>query len=148
MYSEQYKTLFKEIKDLKKMERLSCSWIGRFDIFEMVILSNGFPGGSVVKNPPALQEMLVWFLGWDLLEKEMTPTSVFLPGKSRGQQSLVGYSLWNHKSLTWLSDWKTTIPPKLIYRFNPCQNPSWLFIFAEIELLLKFIWKFKRQRIV
>ena len=32
----------------------------------------GFPGGSVVKNPPAVQETWVRFLGWeDSLEKEM-----------------------------------------------------------------------------
>ena len=32
----------------------------------------GFPGSSVVKNPPAKQEMQVWSLGWeDPLEKEM-----------------------------------------------------------------------------
>ena len=32
----------------------------------------GFPGGSVVKNPPAKQEMWVQFLGWeDPLEKDM-----------------------------------------------------------------------------
>ena len=31
-----------------------------------------FPGGSVVKNPSAKQEMLFWSLGWkDPLEKEM-----------------------------------------------------------------------------
>ena len=30
----------------------------------------GFPGGSVGKNPPAMQEIWVRFLGWeDLLEK-------------------------------------------------------------------------------
>ena len=30
----------------------------------------GFPGGSVVKNPPAMQETPVQFLGWeDPLEK-------------------------------------------------------------------------------
>ena len=27
------------------------------------------------------------------------PTPVFLPGKLRGQRSLAGYSLWNHKEL-------------------------------------------------
>ena len=32
----------------------------------------GFPGGSVIKNPPAKQEMQVLSLGWeDPLEKEM-----------------------------------------------------------------------------
>ena len=25
----------------------------------------GFPGGSVVKNLPAMQEMLIWFLSWE-----------------------------------------------------------------------------------
>ena len=32
----------------------------------------GFPGGSVIRNPPAKQEMQVLSLGWeDPLEKEM-----------------------------------------------------------------------------
>ena len=39
----------------------------------------GFPGGSVVKNPPAMQEMQVWFLGQeDPLEKEMAAHSGIL----------------------------------------------------------------------
>ena len=33
----------------------------------------------------------------DLLEKEMEPTSLFLPGKSHGQRNLVGYSSWGCK---------------------------------------------------
>ena len=35
----------------------------------------------------------------DPLEKEMTPTAVFLPGKSHRQRSLVGYSPWSCKEL-------------------------------------------------
>ena len=36
----------------------------------------GFPGGSVVKNPPAVQEKWVQFLGQeDPLEKEMVTHS-------------------------------------------------------------------------
>ena len=35
-------------------------------------------------------------------------TPVFLPGKSHGQRSLLGYSPWGQKSLTWLSDLTTT----------------------------------------
>ena len=38
-----------------------------------------FPGGSAVRNLPVIQEM-------------QQPTPVFLPGKSHGQRSLVGYS--------------------------------------------------------
>ena len=39
----------------------------------------GFPGGSVVKNLPAMQEMGAQSLGWkDPLEKEMaTHSSIF-----------------------------------------------------------------------
>ena len=41
------------------------------------------------------QENLVQSLSWnDPLVKKMQPTPVFLPGKSHGQRSLVGYSPW------------------------------------------------------
>ena len=44
-----------------------------------------------VKSLPAMQETQVQSLGWkDPLEKEMATHSVFLPGKSHGQRSLVG----------------------------------------------------------
>ena len=42
--------------------------------------------------------MKVQFLGWeDPLEKEMAPTPVFLPVKSRGQRSLAVYNSWGCK---------------------------------------------------
>ena len=57
-----------------------------------------FPGGLVVKNPPAVQETWVQSLVWkDPLEKEMATgegNPVFLPGKSHGKRSLAGYSPW------------------------------------------------------
>ena len=61
-------------------------------------------GGSVVKNPPAMQEMQearVQSLAWEdpLEEGAWQPTPVFLPGKSYGQRSLVGCSPWGHKEL-------------------------------------------------
>ena len=31
--------------------------------------------------------------------RKWQPTPVFLPGKSHGQRSLVGYTLWGHKEL-------------------------------------------------
>ena len=41
--------------------------------------SKGFPGGSVVKNPPAIQEMWVQFQGQEHpLEKEMAAHSNIL----------------------------------------------------------------------
>ena len=66
----------------------------------------GFPGGSVVKNMPAMQENTCntrdtgQSLGrQDPLEKEMaTHSSVLawrMPGESHGQRSLAGYSSWS-----------------------------------------------------
>ena len=47
-----------------------------------------------------MPEIQVQFLGWeDPLEKEMATPSVFLPGKSHGQRSLVSYSPWGPKEL-------------------------------------------------
>ena len=63
-----------------------------------------------VKNLPAMQEtqIQVRSLGLeDPLEEEVATIPVFLPGKSHGQRSLVGYSSkgWTAKRWTWLSDW-------------------------------------------
>ena len=64
----------------------------------------GFPGGSVVKTPPANAGDEVRFLGWeDHLEKKMATCSSFLPGKSHGQRRLVGYSPWGCKKLDTLN---------------------------------------------
>ena len=57
-----------------------------------------FPGGSVVKNPPELQETWAWSLGGaDPPEKEMIAHSSVLARKSHGQRSLVGHSPWGCK---------------------------------------------------
>ena len=52
-----------------------------------------------LKRLPATWETWVRSLGWeDPLEKEMAiATPVFLPGKSHGRRSLVGYSPQGHK---------------------------------------------------
>ena len=60
----------------------------------------GFPGGSVIKSPPAKPETQVQFLGQEAsLEKEMATYSSILLGKFHGQRSLVGYSSWGAKEL-------------------------------------------------
>ena len=49
-----------------------------------------------VKNPPAIQETQIQFLGQeDPLEREWLPTPVFLFGEFHGQRSLMDYSPWN-----------------------------------------------------
>ena len=58
----------------------------------------GHVGGSVVKNLPDKQE--TWFHPWVgkiPRRREWQPAPVFLPGKSHGQRSLVGYSPWGCK---------------------------------------------------
>ena len=58
----------------------------------------GFPGGSTVKNPPAMQGTRVQSLGQeDPWRTKWQPTPEFLPGKSHGQRSLAGYSSWGGK---------------------------------------------------
>ena len=58
----------------------------------------GFPGGSVVKNPSAMQDMWqelrfdpwVRKIPW---KRKWQPTPVFLPGESHGQRSLAGATI-------------------------------------------------------
>ena len=62
-----------------------CFLIGEFNLFtfrviiDMCRLSKDFPGGSAIKNPPAMQEMQVWSLGCeDPLKEDMATYSSFL----------------------------------------------------------------------
>ena len=79
------------------------------------MVSSGFPGGSMVKKPPAVQETQIQSLGWtDALEKQRTAHSSILaweisplgteePGKR------------SPKSWTWFDDWTTTTMVVLIF---------------------------------
>jgi len=55
----------------------------------------GFPGGTMVKNPPAnagdvRDVVLIPALGRSPWRRKGQPTLVLLPGKSQGQRSLAG----------------------------------------------------------
>ena len=72
--------------------------------------AEGFPGGTSGKeSAPQCRrhgfDPWVRKIPWS---RKWQPTSVFLPGKSHGQRSLVGYSLWIIKSHTPLIVWKIT----------------------------------------
>ena len=59
----------------------------------------GFPGGSVVKNPPIMCsscEFNPW-VGKILWRRKWQPAPVFLPGEFHGLKSLAGYSPWGCK---------------------------------------------------
>ena len=73
---------------------------------EEIILKFGFSTGSVVKNPPAMQETWVWSLVWKIpWRKRREPTPIFLLEKSHGQRNLVVYSPWGLKRVR--HDWVT-----------------------------------------
>ena len=57
----------------------------------------GFPGDSVVKNLPAIQEMFSTWVGEIPWRRKRQLTPVFLPGQSHGQRSLADYCLWGCK---------------------------------------------------
>ena len=59
----------------------------------------GFPGGRMVKNPPANAgdtrfDPWVRKIPWS---RKWQPTPVVLPGKFHEQKSLTGYSPWGHR---------------------------------------------------
>ena len=80
------------------LRRFLKSWLGKYYIHRLGWLNMGCQGSDMraslvaqlVKNPPAVQETPVWFLGWeDPLEKGLTTHSSILglPCGSAGKES-------------------------------------------------------------
>ena len=65
----------------------------------LILLTEGFPGGSVVKNPPAIagDTGLICESGRSPGERNCNPLPVFLPGESPGERTLEGYHPRGHK---------------------------------------------------
>ena len=59
--------------------------------------ATGFPGGTVVKNIPTIQEAQVQSLLSGRWSRKWQPTLVCLPGEFHGQMSQAGYSPWGRK---------------------------------------------------
>ena len=121
--------------------------------------SGCFPDGSAVKDLPAVQE--TWVRSWVgeiPWKRKWQPTPVFLPRKSHGQRSLVGYSLWGWK--VW-HDWTYTHSSRSEYlsissaseQFcNPHDLPStpqqWIGTLAYLYYMQKFtdaLWTLHHQ---
>ena len=66
-----------------------------------ISMCRAFQVALMVKNPPVnAGDMRYGFNPWVgkiRWRRKWQPTPVFLPGKSHGQRSLVGYSPWGHK---------------------------------------------------
>ena len=65
--------------------------------FLPLILGMVFLGGSALKNPSDNEGDMGLIPESGRSPGGWQPTPVFLPGKSHGQRSLVGYSPWGHK---------------------------------------------------
>ena len=94
---------------LKRLPGSSCRWEVWWCSKRSVLRALGledFPGGSVVKGPPATQEpqeTWVWSLGQeDPRRTTRQPSPVVLPGEFHGQRSLVDYLYRVAKSQTQL----------------------------------------------
>ena len=84
-----------------------------YNIWLVVSFKMGFPGSSVVKNPPANSGDMGLMRGQeDPLKEEVATTSVFLFEKSHGLRSLAGHSLWGHKELNMTENENTNIIQK------------------------------------
>ena len=123
-------------------------WVKHF--YEHLLCARGFPGGSVVKNPPAMQKTWLQLLVQkDALEKGMATLSllVFFPGKSHGQRSLEGCSPWGHKRIghdlvtkqqqhvhicmyIWIYTQKIKAGPKKSNKKDFCPQNSWLVLYS------------------
>ena len=87
---------------------------------------------STVKNPPTNTRAVGLIPGSGRPPKE--GNAVFLLGKSHGQRSLGGYSLWGHKSQTSLSN-KTTINTKSALRGFLISTQDYLSTFPLVTVL-------------
>ena len=65
----------------------------------------------------------VWKIPW---RRKWQPTPVFLPGKSCGQRSLVGYSPWGHKELDMTE--RTLLITLKVEGSVTCIEMSWLLV--------------------
>ena len=92
-----------------------------------------FPGGSVVKILPAMQETWVWALGReDPRRRKWQPIPVLLSGKSHWQRSLVGCSPWGLKE----SD--TTEQLHFYFTGNP--DSCWCLTGSNFALVWLSLW--------
>ena len=117
---------------------IGCMDVCIFSILISFSWIEGFPGDSVIKNPPVMQEtqqIWVWFLSLsqeDPLEKCMATHFRLLAWKFHGQRSLVGYSPQGHKE----SEWLKQLSLDTLLRLNPWSFAVSFFLSYNIY----FVW--------
>ena len=105
----------------------------------MYLQHQGFPDGSMVKNPPAKGTWVLSLVQEDPLE-EMASHSSILSWEIHGQRSLMGYSSWSQKSRSQLSNWTTRTTKKNLRTLNAASSVHSLttpFLLLEINHCLE-----------
>ena len=116
--------------------------------WERFLVNWKFPGGSVVKNLPAMQETQVWFLGWeDPLRRKWQPTAVFLarkipwteePGRLQSIESQrVGHD-WAHTPTAWLH---VPVSPHQSTLLQLCYSDHLKYFIKYFSMLLSLFLK-------
>ena len=75
--------------------------------------NTGCPGGSAIKNLPAVRETQVQSLAWNICwRRKWQPTAVFFPGESHGQRSLEDQSKGSQRAgHGWATEHSTCVSP-------------------------------------
>ena len=114
-----------------------CSEISNNSLIERHLVSQmGFPGGISGKESACQcrrhkrREFDPWVRKWQ-------PTLVILPGKFKGQRTLMAYSPWGHRELTQLSTQllvSQTTPFQILVQ--PIVNSQVLYVAPSLNLFL------------
>ena len=107
------------------------------------MLWEGFPGGTLVTNPPANAGdagfpwvlKILWRRKWPLIP-------IFLPGKSCGWRSLVGCSSWGHKELDRIYNKFLRLWCRRVFNHTSRNTvmEKWLLeVWTNFQVLIKFV---------
>ena len=131
------------ILESKKIRSVTVSTFSPYICHEVMGLE-GFPGGFVVKNSPAvedMQEMLVRSLGPEVpWRRAWQPTSVLLPGESHGQRRLAGYSSKGRKE----SHSTEVTLHTCMHDGTGCHDPNFLNVEFQASFYTFFFYLIKR----
>ena len=131
LYTEDYKTLMKEIKDISRWRDIPCSLVGIINIVKMTILPNTIYRFNAIpiKIPMAFFTELEQKIS-QVIWKHRRPRTAkaVLRKKSRNREvRLSDFSLWHWHKNRHIDQWNRTENPEV----NPCTYSQ--FIYEEFS---------------